>query len=222
MKKYLDDYTKLCNLISSPDDTPGFGGNVSVRAESVLIIKPSGTRVRDCETSLLSIRATTPETLEMKRASMEYRMHQMINYKYVVHYHPLYAMPVLCSDNELAGLDYATVNYAQPGDDLAEVLINHVDDKIIFLKNHGIILSSNNINEIIDNYNLIKAECFASITMPILSPDDAVIADKEQLTHNLASLGMAALMGITMNTLSSDDIDKLNNNEAEAFRKSKL
>jgi len=98
-----------------------------------------------------------------KRPSVETSLHELIRYKFVIHTHPTLANALLCSrkaksmTQELFGDKVLFIPYKDPGYTLFKQVEEKVlsyrkqydeDPKIIFLQNHGIIVSSNSIREI--------------------------------------------------------------------------
>jgi rhamnose utilization protein RhaD (predicted bifunctional aldolase and dehydrogenase)/NAD(P)-dependent dehydrogenase (short-subunit alcohol dehydrogenase family) len=105
-----------------------------------------------------------------KRPSVETSLHEIIQYKYVVHLHPTLINGVLCSRNaksvtqQLFGEKVLFVPYIDPGYTLFKKLEaeisdyrnkNNKDPQIIFLENHGSFVSADTPEEIKHIYNEI-------------------------------------------------------------------
>ena len=103
-----------------------------------------------------------------KRPSVETSLHDMIQYKYVVHLHPTLINGVLCSHNaksltlQMFGEQVLFVPYIDPGYTLfkkleSEIVLyrekNSKDPQIIFLENHGSFVSADSPQEIIEIYD---------------------------------------------------------------------
>lgn len=113
----------------------------------------------------------TDESDKNKRPSVETSLHEIINYKFVVHLHPAAINGILCSRlartiiNELYGEKAIFVPYTDPGytlfrsltSEIARYREKHISDpQIIFLENHGSFVSADTIEEIREIYdNLI-------------------------------------------------------------------
>lgn len=108
------------------------------------------------------------DPLKNKRPSVETSLHELIQYRFVVHLHPTLINGLLCSRNakslteKLFGDSALFIPYTDPGYVLfkkleSEILIyreNHSPDpKIIFLENHGSFVSADTTDEIRDIYD---------------------------------------------------------------------
>ena len=91
------------------------------------------------------------------RPSIETLLHSILK-KYTLHTHPLMVNAITCRKdwkdvlNEIfSGVDFVCVDYNTPGIDLALELIKQIKNKdvnIIFLQNHGLIITADSKNEI--------------------------------------------------------------------------
>ncbi len=192
------------------------------------------------------------------RPSMEAGLHAIIDYAYVAHTHSAYVNVFTCSKEGkeiLAKLfpAYLWVDYASPGLDLFKKLHNKlrkesVISKIIFLENHGLIICSNDHEEIISlneeiNYKLISRfnleklrlgdELSRENVKNLLFPDQAVYLEKIKTTID-ADLSLAAKetisvvnymisamksLKLTPKYLTASEQKKLINLESEKYRK---
>lgn len=173
MKSSLDDLIILSKRYGERFDlTQAAGGNISVKFDNMMLIKPSGIHLTEVDydnVTLIDEDQLYDDIVEgkfnpiidynifsKKRASMETYMHSIIERKYVVHLHPILALRVLsrkdASDiiNKIfEGYKYLFIKYVTPGIDLVkEIDKNLQQEKIIFLQNHGIIVSSDSFEEI--------------------------------------------------------------------------
>lgn len=175
------------------------GGNTSFKDNSTIYIKASGTtlgsiteegfavldrkkvkavmsakysdnpavREFSIKKDLLSARLDPESAL---RPSVETSLHEMINYKFVVHTHPTLVNAVACSKNAAAALNRLFgaqalfVKYIDPGYTLAKYLESELaqyrkehgkDAQIIFLQNHGVFVAADSIKEIKALYKMI-------------------------------------------------------------------
>lgn len=154
----------------------GAGGNISVKEGNVLYIKASGFKITSISKTngfvgcdILSIKDSLQNSSEdLQRSiiqnhhlkpSMEALFH-VLPKKYIVHIHPVFFCRYLCSKN--ATQLFSTTNfpnslfveYAKPGLELAQIILpRYKNESIIFLKNHGIILLSDSIDEIVNLYS---------------------------------------------------------------------
>ncbi|HBE41290.1 MAG TPA: hypothetical protein DDW27_08820, partial [Bacteroidales bacterium] len=116
-----------------------------------------------------------------KRPSVETSLHELIQYKFVVHLHPALINGILCSRNarnltlQLFGEKAMFIQYTNPGYTLFKKLESEIkayrerhsmDPKIIFLENHGSFVSADSTEEIKSIYeNIISV--FKSIIQPL-------------------------------------------------------
>jgi rhamnose utilization protein RhaD (predicted bifunctional aldolase and dehydrogenase) len=97
------------------------------------------------------------------RPSVETSLHEIINYKFIVHLHPTLINGILCSRNaknftqKLFGNEVLFVPYTDPGYTLFKKLESEIksyhekfshDPQIIFLENHGSFAGADSIGEI--------------------------------------------------------------------------
>ena len=156
----------------------GGGGNVSWKTKSKLWIKASGTNLGSAKYKNIF---TAVDLNQIKNAiknkkffqriifkpknlepSIETFMHAVIPHKVVIHLHSIDFLSILIRGNcsnllkkKLSGYDYSLLKYVKPGGDLAREIvkkkIKYNKINLILLKNHGIILSSDNL-KLIKNY----------------------------------------------------------------------
>lgn len=111
------------------------------------------------------------DTDKSKRPSVETSLHELIQYKYVVHLHPTKINGILCSRNArnlihpIFGDLVLFVPYTDPGYTLFKKLetditayrgIFNCDPHIIFLENHGVFVSADSTGEIRKTYDEIN------------------------------------------------------------------
>ncbi|MDA9206380.1 class II aldolase/adducin family protein [Planktomarina temperata] len=158
------------------------GGNFSVKEGDKIFVKKSGVRldsifksgsmlqldnlvsdVASVKKHLLNIR-TSGET----QPSIETGFHMYIPAKYVFHYHPVSLLNLLILKSFKTAIlkllrpseTALFLNYIKPGDDLLDSIsakgdISDVD--FLFLQNHGVILWSNNFEELIAKISRIES-----------------------------------------------------------------
>lgn len=227
----LSDYISLVKLVGNILDSPGCGGNVSVKSGDGLVIKASGQDMKcfhfaakidsrkDFTESYLIIGDNFTLTSSEVRPSMEYEMHKTIKSKYVVHYHPVYILPYLCSkefhrDN--------LIEYTHPGKELADKIksLNLEDDGVIYLRNHGVVLFSNSLDYIRDKYYELKTE-FLDKNTSVYSPDDLVYPNSDELwLFRQAMENIARKNSLTLVELDESSRQKLMHDPNEKYRSS--
>ena len=127
-----------------------------------------------------------------KRPSVETSLHEIIQYKYVVHLHPTIINGVLCSHNaksltgQLFGEKVLFVPYTDPGYTLFKKLDSEIsiyrkqfgkDPQIIFLENHGSFVSADSPEEIKKIYDEIIRK-ISEVVSPFF--------DNNELPYNLS------------------------------------
>lgn len=101
-----------------------------------------------------------------KRPSMETAFHALMN-KYTIHSHPIYLTLVLCLEDSRAlisqlfnGLEYSYVEYDHPGFNLYESIhLMKERPQVYFLENHGVIISSNDMDVCLKLLKEINDKC---------------------------------------------------------------
>ena len=170
------DYVDLCIFLGSFKELiQGSGGNISVKSESELMIKSSGRVLAQttstagyviCDKGALHTCKDAAEenvnhtVLESRGGdkgaspSMEVFFH-LLPSKWVVHLHPVHLLVHLCQTDwktPFEGYDPPAlfVPYKTPGIELSNAILNvYVNQRVLLLQNHGIILCGDTIQEIL-------------------------------------------------------------------------
>ena len=159
----------------------GQGGNISIKTQTpnnnLLLIKSSGAILGNMEKnngfcivdnngclSLLKNNSSTPlsstKVFGYKVPSMETYFHCFMK-KYTVHTHFTLSNKFLCCNKVdiLNGLDlkHKIIDYYAPGLILAQKIYEEYDEDVdlYFLKNHGLIITNNNLTELINLYKRV-------------------------------------------------------------------
>lgn len=178
------------------------GGNISVKCDNLMFIKASGYNLTNIDEKNGYVVVNNKLLLEdiymnnvsndinkynyigTKRASIETYMHSILK-KYTIHLHPIQINRVLISENSREIIeniypDGLIIDYFTPGIKVCNEIKKYYDDhEIIFLLNHGIIITSNTIENV---YNLLedivkKFENFQNINF-----------NKYKLTNNISNI----------------------------------
>ena len=151
------------------------GGNTSVKVNNLMFIKASGYNLTSIDTfngyvvidnELLlndihnnSVREVTKYNyIGNKRASIETFMHSILK-KYTIHLHPVQVNRVLITSNatDIIKQIYPSgliIEYLTPGIKVSNQIMNvYNNENVIFLLNHGIIITGDSINEIYEIIN---------------------------------------------------------------------
>ena len=161
------------------------GGNISWKSGDTLWIKASGTWLADAEQKDIFVPVDrkpidaalasgdyniSPKVEEgySLRPSIETLLHALMPHTFVVHLHPVDAfVHLICPNSKtniqnLIGdaLQWDFVDYHKPGSALAQAVHATTrakpDLQVVFLKNHGVILGANSLDEIHENLKLIS------------------------------------------------------------------
>jgi NAD(P)-dependent dehydrogenase (short-subunit alcohol dehydrogenase family)/rhamnose utilization protein RhaD (predicted bifunctional aldolase and dehydrogenase) len=170
---YKDDKTIWIKASGSPLAGLTEDGLVALSREKLRLISvkqyPDDPVIREEEVKADLFRSIL-EPGQNKRPSVETSLHEIIQYKYVVHLHPTLINGMLCSRNakslslQLFGEKVLFVPYIDPGYTLfkkldTEISIYHEknkkDPQIIFLENHGSFVSADTPEEIKEIYEEI-------------------------------------------------------------------
>jgi rhamnose utilization protein RhaD (predicted bifunctional aldolase and dehydrogenase) len=177
-QKDIDEYIELCRVFGGCYDlVQTNGGNISIKSNNEIIIKRSGFKMIEteinkgyviCDTNKIDF---TSENINHTiisgegTPSIETFFH-LLPKKYIVHLHPIKLLHLLSLTNwkekitELFGKNLC-IEYKKPGLELSnKILESYNNESIIFLQNHGIILCSDNkddiyniMNDILNKYN---------------------------------------------------------------------
>ncbi|MDB9770461.1 class II aldolase/adducin family protein [Gammaproteobacteria bacterium] len=156
----------------------GAGGNISWKEENILYVKASGMKLsaakeknifvpvgllelqQDLAEEKFNIKPIAlPEGDTQLKPSIETLMHAMLPFKFVLHLHAIDTLAILVRknaksiiSNELKdAFNYSFVDYHQPGELLAKAIYRSIEKScpdIIFLKNHGIVIGSNSLDDL--------------------------------------------------------------------------
>jgi len=178
LKKFMEIHNEINNLkfISRYcgerfDLVQAGGGNTSVKVDDIMIIKASGFNLSDInehkgyvfvknehllnDLSNNSIKNITDYNMYGKlRGSIETFMHSVLK-KYTIHLHPIQVNKILISkecDNFINKYfsNSLLIDYDTPGIKVCNrILKKYNNEEIIFLKNHGIIITVDNYEDLI-------------------------------------------------------------------------
>jgi uridine kinase len=243
------------------------GGNISSKLGDKLIIKESGGKLKNIkygsgysiidyknidfnnildDDKLDDVLALSIKNSIYKKPSMETGFHTLFN-KYVFHVHPIYLNCILSLEtgenivNELfqnEDFEYTYLKYYNPGLELTHKILNTDNIKnIVFLENHGLIVSYDNYYKCIDLISRINTYSKEYIERNVIKfkefdlswaeypkqniftfPDSVIIDDSETLASHNYILFYAKQLG-KIKTLSNKDIEYLKNLKSEKYRK---
>ena len=176
----LNEFARMSQIVGvRPDYVQGGGGNTSVKfADGLMAIKASGYRLsqvtsEDCfavvETATLKD-VTAEKGYKPLRPSVEAGFHALLG-KFVLHTHPVYCNLALCSTNgidRLPGLmndyNYIIVPYINPGKGLSDAIRESMspDTQVVFMVNHGIVVSAETADECMRIHDDVNERAAAS------------------------------------------------------------
>lgn len=266
--KDIKDFIELSNNLGA--DTllcQHTGGNTSVKVGDHMFIKASGFRMKDVSRvdgysivrPAMMKGITSSDKYDTlfeseifftgKRPSMEVGLHALLD-KYTIHLHPIYLTAILCLGNSkeviqkiYSDYNYTYLPYVAPGYSLFKAL-ERLNDKpnLVFLQNHGVIISSNSKEEVLvlvkeisnkaQEYLQDQIPSFKTFTLDFANqkksehyyfPDAVIFSDKKQSLEVLAFNNYIDYITDTLqsrHTLFSDDMFELLSLESEKYRKS--
>ncbi|EAI0282458.1 class II aldolase/adducin family protein [Campylobacter coli] len=223
----INDYQELRKIFGNILDAPSKGGNISIKNDEYFIIKASGEdlkkehKISIFKNNVNSFSYFKDYSMDVVKPSMEIKMHMVFKNKYVAHYHPVYILPYLCA-KEYKFENYETIDFALPGNDLYEALsksYSYQKKGMVLLRNHGVVIYADKIQDIIELYNQLKSEFFEQNDF-VYTPDDAVDKTNEELWlfRNVME-NIAIKKQINLNPLKVSEINKLLNLPDEQYRK---
>jgi rhamnose utilization protein RhaD (predicted bifunctional aldolase and dehydrogenase) len=160
----ISEFVKLCHFYGDLNElVQAGGGNISIKDGDNIIIKASGYCLSDVtETtgySVLTLKSTESQIDDLSKfiiageqPSIETYFH-LFTHKFTVHLHPTLINIWMCSNRELGavGVPYVDVGYFKPGIELAtEIAKVWTGQKIIFLRSHGVIFTSDSLSDLKD------------------------------------------------------------------------
>jgi ribulose-5-phosphate 4-epimerase/fuculose-1-phosphate aldolase len=164
------------------DLTQAAGGNSSVKVGGLMLIKSSGFGLSEIDLkygytivdndrlardlangSVLSLEKYS--VFSIRRASIETYMHSVLN-KYTLHLHPLQVNQILTSVNgkeRIAAIfpEALVLDYVAPGLGIAEMLTDWRGNQLIFLMNHGVIITASTEEQVIVLLESMLEKCAA-------------------------------------------------------------
>ncbi|EAH6262940.1 class II aldolase/adducin family protein [Campylobacter lari] len=223
----IKDYQELRKIFGNILDAPSKGGNISIKNDEYFIIKASGEdlkkehKISIFKNNVNSFSYYKDYSVDIVKPSMEIKMHMVFKNKYVAHYHPVYILPYLCA-REYKFENYKVIDFVLPGNDLYEALsksYSYQEKGVVLLRNHGVVIYADKIQDIIELYNQLKSEFFEQNDF-IYTPDDAVDKINEELWlfRNVME-NIAIKKQINLRPLKVSEIDKLLNLPDEQYRK---
>lgn len=235
LQEMNSDYLELQKIVGNLLDSPGAGGNISVKSKDSILVKSSGADMKqnhkiafiDNATyyTVENIRGELTLNSDYIKPTMEFGLHTSIKAKYVIHYHPVYVLPYLCSDIIYNYSEkYCIIDYCNPGSELNENINKafkyglNEDCGVILLKNHGVVIYANDITIIKELCQEIKDEFFED-NANCYTPDDIVdINSPELYLFRLAMNYISGKYGFKMNELPEETKEMLLNDTNEKYR----
>ena len=197
----LKTITRLSNILGGdPEFVLAGGGNTSCKDEKYLYVKPSGVSlakitekdfvkmdraiIRECfswsefadaserEARIKSLMAYAVAPGSSGRPSVEAPLHEIMDFKYVVHLHPALVNGMTCGKRGAAKCaelfpEALWVEYVDPGFTLAKVVFERVAEykkangkapEVIFLQNHGVFVGGNEEMDVVKTYGDIMGK----------------------------------------------------------------
>ncbi len=206
---------------SNPDLVQASGGNTSWKSNNKIWVKGSGKRLKDAgteeifafieleglsEREILGCNDFLPYTINSIAPSIEANFHILLKDNFVTHLHSLGSISMgvssECAYTNMFEEILRFVPYFRPGPDLAYAIkqIESYSEKILVLRNHGVIFSGETCDDIerkIQLFEDLAREYFMRIpqssrfpdwieilTSGVLTPDEAVFLGTKPFTKS--------------------------------------
>ncbi len=210
------------------DLTQAAGGNISFKLDGHLVIKSSGFLLSDIDLkSGYSIVDNTRLMNDLvgnhvqdlneylvfskRKASIETFMHSVLG-KYTLHLHPLQVNEILTGVEGRATIsalfpDAMVIDYVTPGRAIADQILKQNRNGIIFLMNHGLIITASEYGELVNLLEdiLTKCEQYSGISYEKYK----MVSALSVLLNNVTNLGH--LVYLCEDTLIRENFSKLDN-----------
>ena len=203
------------------------GGNLSFKHGDVIVITESGHSFSDVnyfEGFGFYDKSGKSIFSDQKRPSMEINCHLQLG-PCCLHTHPLHALAILCSKESEETLTHLFNNikildYLPPGDLLAKNIKKH---KALFLKNHGIFISGEDMISCLKRTIDIDEACQKFLDNRIknkkfLFPDGFVLEEENKFYHSYIK-DLINSAGLTGKFLKQEETQFLNEMEEEKYRR---
>ncbi|MDR1736709.1 MAG: class II aldolase/adducin family protein [Oscillospiraceae bacterium] len=259
MEGLLKELARMSQTVGKRVDyIQGGGGNTSVKLDGGLIaVKASGLKLRQV-TEAHGFAVVERDTLKdvtaeqgftPLRPSVETGLHALLEGRFVLHTHPVYANAVLCSKGGalrlpdiMRGIEYITVPYRNPGSELLASVKERLRPGVraILMENHGVAVTADSADEALRVHELINARCaesygttraefdeFYAAACKTLYPDQSAYLD---LTDDRREI-MAAVMFIhhtlrnnreEARAIPPESLARMANDESTKYRKTVL
>lgn len=127
------------------------------------------------------------------RPSMETGFHSIIQDQFVIHSHSVYALILCCSKQGQKILkeifpQSIWINYCNPGLELTRKISKTLAKEkspIIFLQNHGLIISANQENEALELHQRVNDEIISHLNLTIFNPQKINLIAEKKINENV-------------------------------------
>ena len=127
------------------------------------------------------------------RPSMETGFHSIIQDQFVIHSHSVYVLILCCSKQGQKILkeifpQSIWINYCNPGLELTRKISKTLAKEkspIIFLQNHGLIISANQDNEALELHQRVNDEIIKYLNLAKFDPQNIAIIDRNFIKKNV-------------------------------------
>ena len=127
------------------------------------------------------------------RPSMETGFHSIIQDQFVIHSHSVYVLILCCSKQGQKILkeifpQSIWINYCNPGLELTRKISKTLAKEkspIIFLQNHGLIISANQENEALELHQRVNDEIISHLNLTIFNPQKINLIAEKKINENV-------------------------------------
>lgn len=233
------------------------GGNISVKTPFGMFVKSSGTKFSEITFQHGYSFCKLQESPQVfcsdfdyeqylsniciggsSRPSMETGLHLARSERVVLHTHPLFLNAILCSTTSseilqslFYDIKFKYIPYTAPGKDLANIFSDLKLPPILFLENHGLVVSSSDVMSAFALTQEINIRCknwidsqkdnYVPLEIPIkdnrcLFPDAAILPEMMEVNAHIHNLINAA--SLVPRWLSELQVNYIKNMNLEKFR----
>lgn len=166
---YMDNFIYMCKMYGGNRRlVQSGGGNISFKEKGKITIKSSGTVLADVDSEHGHVTLNINKCIEFYKSGIEQipnsnpsieLFFHLFTKKYTIHLHPTDINKYMCSNKKLPFIEfpYISVEYKKPGLELArEIEKIYNGEPIIFLRQHGVIFTCDDINQLQD---IVNATC---------------------------------------------------------------
>lgn len=230
------EFIKICKHLNEDEEyIQNKGGNLSFKYDKKMLITSSGFELKNISMfeGVCVVESENTDNIIFKygRPSMEVMAHSILG-DAVIHTHPISLLSLLCSKegkeivkNLYKNYNFEYIEYTSPGVNLYKQIKKQNFD-IIFCENHGLFVSSSELNKcfsLTKEVNQIAKQFFTNNTSTTLTTNEFLFPDAVVLNEHNKELNNKIYTnilnhGLTPKFLTNNEISYILNMEEEKYR----